>query len=249
MPEREIRVATPDGDMTAFVVSPDAAEALPVAIVFMDGIGYREQVKANARRFAAAGYLCAAPDLYHRAGDGITVDMGRVRSEGMDSEEGRRMMAIVREVTPERVSVDTRALLDVIASDPGAAAGPAVCVGYCLGARAALAVSASMPESFAAAACIHPGALVTDQPDSPHHDLERVRGELYVAFAEHDRSATPESVDAFRAAMARNGVRGVVERLEGTSHGFAMADLPVYDEAAAERHFERTIDLWHRALA
>ena len=28
-----------------------------------------------------------------------------------------------------------------------------------------------------------------------------------------------------------------------------MADLPVYDKAAAERHFERTLDLWRRNLS
>lgn len=28
----------------------------------------------------------------------------------------------------------------------------------------------------------------------------------------------------------------------------AMADLPVYDEPAAERHFERTLELWRRTL-
>jgi hypothetical protein len=27
-----------------------------------------------------------------------------------------------------------------------------------------------------------------------------------------------------------------------------MADLPVYDEAAAEHHFERTLELWRRNL-
>jgi hypothetical protein len=28
-----------------------------------------------------------------------------------------------------------------------------------------------------------------------------------------------------------------------------MADLPVYEPQAAERHFERTLDLWRRNLA
>jgi cyclopropane fatty-acyl-phospholipid synthase-like methyltransferase len=28
-----------------------------------------------------------------------------------------------------------------------------------------------------------------------------------------------------------------------------MADLPVYDERAAEHHFERTLELWRRNLA
>jgi len=63
------------------------------------------------------------------------------------------------------------------------------------------------------------------------------------------RSATPEVVDRFRAELKRQGVGGTVERLPGTSQGFAMADLPVYDRDAAERHFERTLDLWRRNLS
>jgi carboxymethylenebutenolidase len=106
-----------------------------------------------------------------------------------------------------------------------------------------------MPDAFVAFAGIHPSALVTDQPNSPHHDLASVRGEMYIAFAEQDRSVTPEVVARFREEQERAHVRGVVERLPGTAHGFAMADLPVYDHDAAERHFERTLDLWQRALA
>jgi len=78
-----------------------------------------------------------------------------------------------------------------------------------------------MSDEFVAAAGIHPGALVTDQPDSPHHDLADVHGGLYIAFAENDQSATAESVDRFRQELEARGVEGVVERLPGTSHGFA----------------------------
>lgn len=67
-------------------------------------------------------------------------------------------------------------------------------------------------------------------------------------FAENDPSATPEVVERFRAELERLGLRGTVERLPGTRHGFAIADLPVYQREAAERHFERTLDLWTRNL-
>ena len=50
----------------------------------------------------------------------------------------------------------------------------------------------------------------------------------------------------FREEMERHGVNGVVERVPGAAHGFAMADLPVYDRDASERHFERTLELWRR---
>lgn len=249
MVEKEIRIHTANGDMTTFVVRPDGDGPFPVAVVYMDGVGYREQVKKNARRFAADGYFCVAPDLYYRSGERLSFDMSRLATDGFKGPEAERMMSAAASVTPENVVADTKAILAAIASDPAAGSGPKVCVGYCLGARVALRVASALADEFVAAAGIHPGALITDKPDSPHHDLAGVRGELYFAFAETDRSVTAELVDRFREELGRNRVRGVVERLPGTAHGFAMADLPVYNRDAAERHFERTLDLWKRNLS
>jgi hypothetical protein len=67
-----------------------------------------------------------------------------------------------------------------------------------MGARLALHVASALPDEFVAAAGIHPAALVTDQPDSPHRDVAGVSAELYFAFAETDRTATRENVDQFR---------------------------------------------------
>jgi carboxymethylenebutenolidase len=215
----------------------------------MDGVGYREQVKENARRFARDGYYCVAPDLYYRIGPKLSFDMSQLASSGMRGPEAEKMLKAAGSVTPDHVTADTTAMLDAIASDPAAGRGPKVCVGYCLGARVSLHVASALADQFVAAAGIHPGVLINDQPDSPHHDLPGVRGELYFAFAEIDRSATPELVDQFREELRRNGVRGTVDRIPGVSHGFAMADLPVYDRAASEDHFKRTLDLWRRNLA
>jgi carboxymethylenebutenolidase len=249
MVEAEIRVETADGRMPTFTVHPDAPGPFPVAVLYMDGIGFREQIRDNARRFAADGYYCVAPDLFYRSGEGVTFSMERLHAEGMDGPYGQRVGQVVSTVTPDRAVADTAATLAAIESDPAAGSGPKVCVGYCMGARIALHVAAALPDEFAAAAGIHPSALVTDAPDSPHHDLAAVRGELYFAFAEIDHSATPELIDRFRDELERQGVRGVVERLPGVAHGFAMADLPVYDREATERHFERTLDLWRRNLS
>jgi len=243
--EQELKIATADGEMTTFVARPDGDGPFPIAVLYMDGVGYRDQIKANARRFAADGYYCVAPDLFYRSGDGLTFDFSRMSDEAYRA----RLMSVIGSVKPDAVVADTESVFEAIAGDPASADGPKVCVGYCMGARMALHAAASMADEFVAAAGIHPGALVTDQPDSPHRDLADVRGELYFAFAENDHTATPENVAEFRRALAEHGVAGVVERLEGTSHGFAMADLPVYDQAATEHHFERTLDLWRRNLA
>src|SRR5258708_17457097 len=83
MVEKEIRVRTSDGNMTTFAVRPDGQGPFPVAVVFMDGVGYREQVKENARRFAAGGYYCVAPDLYYRVGKKFSFDMSGMATGGL----------------------------------------------------------------------------------------------------------------------------------------------------------------------
>jgi carboxymethylenebutenolidase len=249
MVEAEIRVETADGQMPMLTVHPDGPGPFPVAVLYMDGIGYRGQVKDNARRFAADGYYCVAPDLFYRSGEGVVFSMERLHAEGMDGPYGQRLMQVISTVTPAGAIADTTAALAAIESDPAAGSGPKVCVGYCMGARIALHAAAVLGNEFVAAAGIHPAALVTDAPDSPHHDVAAVQGELYFAFAEIDHSATQEVVDRFRDELERQGVRGVVERVGGVAHGFAMADLPVYDEAATEHHFERTLELWRRNLS
>jgi len=249
MHEQEIRVSTPDGEMTTFVVHPDDEGSFPVAVLYMDAVGYREQLKENARRFAADGYYCVAPDLFYRSGEKLTFDMGKLRASGFQGPDAERLMSVVSSLKPEMVVSDTKAIFEAIESDQAAASsGPKVCVGYCMGSRFALRVASVLADEFVAAAGIHPGPPITDQPDSPHHDLPGVRGELYFAFAESDRFP-PELVDRFRDELERNEIRGVVERIPGTEHGFSMADLPVYQREAAERHFERTLDLWRRNLS
>jgi carboxymethylenebutenolidase len=231
--------------MRTFVVHPDGDGPFPVAVLYMDGVGYREQVKDNARRFAAGGYYVVAPDLYYRAGE-LTFDPKALMGENPDPALREQMMKVATSVNADNTVADTRAALATVAADPAARKGPMVCVGYCMGARMALHAAAAMPDDFIAAAGIHPGSLVNDTAESPHNDLRSVRGEVYFAFAEIDRTATPESVERFRNEMRARGVLGEVERIAGATHGFAMADLPVFDREASDRHFAKVLDLWDR---
>jgi carboxymethylenebutenolidase len=245
MEEKELRVETPDGVMRTFTAHPDGAGPFPVAVLYMDGVGYREQIKENARRFAAGGFYVVAPDLYYRAGE-LTFDPVSLMGGNPDPATRDKMMQAARSVSPDKAMDDTKAALKEISADPAAARGQLVCVGYCMGARMALRAASAMADDVAAAAGIHPGSLVNESPDSPHHDLGAVRGELYFAFAEIDRTATPESIEQFKHEMKSRGINGEVERIAGATHGFAMADLPVYDPAASEHHFETVLALWDR---
>src|ERR1700730_7669896 len=144
MVDKEIRVHTTDGEMTTFVVHPDDDGPFPVAVVFMDGVGYREQVKANARRFAGEGYYCVVPDLYYRIGEQLSFDMSRLAADGMKGPEAERMMKAASSVPPSNATADTKAMLAAIASDPAAGSGQKVCVGYCLGARVSLHIASAL---------------------------------------------------------------------------------------------------------
>lgn len=110
MIEKEIGVRTADGEMTTFVVRPDGTGPFPVAVVYQDGVGYREQVKQNARRFAADGYYCVAADLFYRSGKTLSFDFAKFASAGMDSDEAKRMISVASSVTPDNVVADTKAI-------------------------------------------------------------------------------------------------------------------------------------------
>src|ERR1700751_641742 len=117
MNESETILQTTDGEMTTFTVHPDGGGPFPVAVLYMDGVGYREPIKENARRFAAGGFYVGAPDLFYRSGRGVRVDMDRIRSEGMDSPAGKALMKVISEVKSERVVADTRVVFEAIAKD------------------------------------------------------------------------------------------------------------------------------------
>jgi transposase len=56
-------------------------------------------------------------------------------------------------------------------------------------------------------------------------------------------------IDRFKDPRKLVGYLGLDPKVRQSGPGFAMADLPVYQQEAAERHFERTLDLWRRNLA
>ena len=108
MVESEIRIRTADGTIPVLVVHPDGQGPFPVAVLYMDGIGYREQIKENARRFAADSYYCVSRDLCYASRAGLTLDTEKLGAEGMEGLYGRRLMEVVGNVTPERARADAK---------------------------------------------------------------------------------------------------------------------------------------------
>ncbi len=66
MPNREI--AGPEGSIPVFVAEPLGQGPWPAVVVVHDALGMTEDLRAQAQWLAEAGFLAAAPDLYHRGG-------------------------------------------------------------------------------------------------------------------------------------------------------------------------------------
>jgi carboxymethylenebutenolidase len=149
-------------------------------------------------------------------------------------------MALLGTLTPDRVRADAAAYLDALAARPGVRPDGMGVVGYCMGGRLAVLTAALHPDRIRAAASFHGGGLVTDAPDSPHRLADRIRGAVYLAVADQDRSCTPEHQGALAAALGAADVAYALELYRGKKHGFAVSDHPGAHDAEAEaRHWRR----------
>ena len=75
-----------------------------------------------------------------------------------------------------------------------------------------------------------------------------MKGELYMACAEHDALAPPPMVEELQGFFTQAGVAGEIELYPGVHHGFAFPQRWCYDKPAAERHWERLLALYRRRL-
>jgi carboxymethylenebutenolidase len=246
MVEREIRIETADGSMRASVTHPDGDGPFPLVLMLMDAPGYRDALKQALGRFASAGYYGVLPDLYYRAGD-IAFDPADLAAD-TSGELRKQMFGLMGQISDDMSMSDVSAVL-AHADSEDAACTPGGCVGYCWGGRLVVRAMAAFPDVFAAGASIHPARVVTDQPDSSHNDIHKIRGEIYFGCGEQDGLTPPEVIETLRETIDASGVRGEIEIYPGADHGFAVAGGRAYRPEAAERHFERTLDVFRRNLS
>ena len=198
-----------------------------------------------ARRLATIGYYVLLPNLYYRAGRD-TIFGPSVLEQG--SAERDRMRAVRTKMTIPPVMKDVAAMLDFIDRQREVKEGKVGCHGYCMSGPYALAAAARFPEHVAAAASFYGTWLVSDAEESPHLSLGKVKGELYIACAEHDDLAPLPMVERLGMLFRDAGATGEIEFYPGVHHGFAFPQRWCYDKPAAERHWERLLALYRRRL-
>lgn len=240
-----VEIPTPDGTANAHLARPDD-DPHPGVLFLMDAFGLRPTIEDMANRVAADGYVVVAPNLFYRAGLSPVPPMPDMSDPDTRMSFFQSLRPLMEELTPERMAGDGQAYLDYL--EQAGATGPVAITGYCMGTRVGLRIAAAHPDRVAALAGFHGGGLVTDAPDSPHLLLDAVQAELYFGFADQDQSMNAEQIAALERALDEAGATYVSEVYEGAGHGYTMADTPVYDEAASERHFRELRSLLERTI-
>ena len=240
-----VDIETADGHADAYLTRPDEGDRHPGVLFIMDAFGLRPRIEEMADRIAARGYAVLAPNLFYRAGRAPVLPFPDMSEEGGRAEFFSHVRPLMGELTAERIASDGTAYLDALAE---VATEPVAITGYCMGARLGWRIAAAHPERVAALAGFHGARLVTDDADSPHRSAGRLRAEVYFGHADQDPGNTAEQIATLDAAMEDAGVVHRSEVYAGARHGYTMADTPVYDEQAAERHFAALFDLLDRTL-
>lgn len=152
------------------------------------------------------------------------------------------MFDLMQTLSIPMVMDDVRAMLVFADSDPAARAGSVGAVGYCMSGRYAVSAAVRFPERVTAAASIYGTQLVTEEDDSPHVTCRGTKARLYFGAAEIDRWAPLPMVEQLRSVLEYPNVE--VEIYPGTEHGFAFPQRALYRKQAAEKHWQRLVELF-----
>jgi carboxymethylenebutenolidase len=242
MIESHVDIKTKDGVMPAFTARPEEPGDYPAIVLYFDAPGVREELRNFIRRIAGQGYFAILPDLYYRLGK-LSFNIAE-RTEAINE-----MIHIARDtLSNAMVMEDTKHILEYLDGNPNVKAGAKGCIGYCMSGRFIVTTAGAYPDHFAACASLYGVQIVTDEADSPHLIADRIRGELYLGFAEIDPLIPDNVIPDLTTALDKNGVAYRCEVHPDTRHGFCFPERPVYKEDAAEDVWKKVFEMFDRIL-
>lgn len=228
----EVKIPAKDGDIPAYRAMPEGGKNLPVVLVVQEIFGVHEHIKDVCRRFAKAGYLAVAPELYARQGDaGKYTDIPKLIAE------------VVSKVPDDQVMADLDATAAWAGKNGGNADKMAV-TGFCWGGRIVWLYAAHNPKLKAGVAWY--GGLVRDRNAiNPKHPID-VAAALKVPvlglYGGADTGIPLDTVEKMRGALKEAKSESEIHVYPDTPHGFHADYRPTYRKEQAE-------DGWKRLLA
>lgn len=199
----------------------------PGVVVIQEWWGLVPHIKNVADRFAAAGYLALAPDLYHG------------QSTQSPDEAGKLMMAM----NIDQAERDLAGAVSHLKTHPQNSSGKVGTVGFCMG--GALSLYAATKNRDVSAAVIFYGGHPNVKPD-----LARLEAPILGLYAQMDGFVTVASVQELEDKLKALGKKYEFHVYPGVDHAFFNDERPaVYNKEAAEDAWKRTTAFFRMHLA
>ena len=244
--ENDVTIETPDGTADAYFAHPSTG-AHAAVLIWPDIVGLRPAFKMMAKRLAADGYAALVVNPYYRQVKGDLVEPGQTFR---DPEVRAKIIPFARALSQDTNRTDAKAFVAWLdAQDAVDTSRQIGTTGYCMGGPMTMITAATVPDRIGAGASFHGGGLATDNENSPHLLIPTMTADYLIAVAANDDARAPENKDILRAAFAATDNSAEIEVYEGTQHGWCPPDSAVYNEAMANKAWDRTLALFGKALA
>ncbi len=216
-----IKLPAQDGHRVEVYIAQPPGRPRAGLVVCQEIFGVNGHIRSVADRFAAQGYLTAAPALFDRVEPGVEL--------GYDAEGIARGRELRAQIAVEDALQDVAAAMAV-----ASAAGSVGVVGYCWGGT--LAWLAACRLGPAAAVCYYGGQIHAHREEQPACPV-------MMHFGETDASIPPEQVEAIRAAHPEAKIFTYP-----AGHGFNCDARADHHEVSARVAGERTQEFLARHL-
>ena len=211
---------TVDAETVRCHVAVPAGEApFPAVMVIQHAGGVDAFVQEMCGRFAAAGYVAIAPELYHRqdpdSGEDMLTRMGRLRDVEVVSDVNAAIEHAARmpEVAPDRIGI----------------------AGFCMGGRVAYLIATHVP-SLRAAVVFYGGNIMIPwgEGEAPFDRSERIACPILGLFGEQDTNPSPADVAKLDAELTKLGKPHDFHSYAGVGHAFMVSTRPGYRQDVAD---------------
>lgn len=199
----------------------------PGVIVIQEWWGLVDHIKHVCDRFAGAGFVALAPDLYR----------GKTTTE--PDEAGKEMMALEM----GRAVKDMSGAVDELVRRSN---GPGVgVIGFCMGGGLALVLACDRPDAVKA---VVPCYGLIPWPNA-RPDYSKLDASVLLHVAERDEYFTPEAARELEETLRSLGKDVEVVVHPRTDHAFFNDDRPeVYNAQEAAKLWDATVAFFHRKL-
>ena len=243
--ESEVEIKTPDGVADAYFVHPSRG-AHPGVLMWPDIVGLRPAFRTMGKRLAQSGYSVLVPNPFYRTAKAPVVPEG---ASFDDDATRQKLMSLMGSLTPDIQITDAKAHVGYLDSqnavDRKRKLGTA---GYCMGGPMTMRTAATFPDRIGAGASFHGANLATDEPESPHLLVPKMKAQYLVAIAGNDDQRDPAAKNLLREAFSKARLTAEIEVYAGTMHGWCVLDSKVYNQGQAEKAWGRMLALFKTAL-